>query len=558
MTEDYKKQLQSQLWNIANTLRGKMEAIKFDAIDESSAAGQFDAASFATVPDSTVEQDETLDISGYTIPAELQAFVTAGVVSLDATMIKTAANILKFTMRGLSLAFFIMAPVIACGQGINASLPPANVFDMAVMRDASTLGLKIVSDEIQTVKGASAYKVRYIELEFLSQNWGGEDVRHIAKVYLPASGIAEDKRGLAVINQGVSSNEADGFDLEYEYGALTAIKLGIPAMLLTSNMPGDHWGVTGAGPIRRYTAAKFFETGDANWIHWIALAKVYMRAMTALNSLEGIEADKFVLAGSSKRAQAIWIVAATDDRVRGLVTIARPGNFIHLLTDRFKGVLPNPNNIRTDHTGSKHEYLAHLEDMYTTRGYEYMAYIDPYQFLSRVNVPIKYLIGTNDNLFDSFDDHGFYPFYQGDKSFAYVPNYSHGMGTKAHAMAYRAWAAHCFWDRPTTKLTALEEVKRNGITVRAIVQSKADIVAVSLRYSLLKGTRFNDAKDRYQGLTMNRIGDTNLWEATFPIDKIAGREVYWYVEARDSAQGLQSASTTLLKRSKRTRPLSNE
>ena len=62
MTEDYKKQLQSQLWNIANTLRGKMEAIKFDAIDESSAAGQFDAASFTTVPDSTVEQDETLDI----------------------------------------------------------------------------------------------------------------------------------------------------------------------------------------------------------------------------------------------------------------------------------------------------------------------------------------------------------------------------------------------------------------------------------------------------------------------------------------------------------------
>ena len=77
MTEDYKKQLQSQLWNIANTLRGKMGAdefrdyilgfifykylsermnlfadnilendgIKFDAIDESSAAGQFDAAS---------------------------------------------------------------------------------------------------------------------------------------------------------------------------------------------------------------------------------------------------------------------------------------------------------------------------------------------------------------------------------------------------------------------------------------------------------------------------------------------------------------------------------
>ncbi|MBT5884303.1 MAG: hypothetical protein HOH50_08755, partial [Planctomycetaceae bacterium] len=90
MTEDHNKPLQSQLWNIANTLRRKMGAIKFDASDESSTAGKFDAASFTTVPDSTVEQDETLDISGNTIPAELQAFVTAGDVSLDATMIKTA------------------------------------------------------------------------------------------------------------------------------------------------------------------------------------------------------------------------------------------------------------------------------------------------------------------------------------------------------------------------------------------------------------------------------------------------------------------------------------
>jgi hypothetical protein len=436
--------------------------------------------------------------------------------------------------------------------------PPANVFDMDAMRDASTLDLKILSDEVQAVEGETSGKVRCIELEFLSQNWGGEDVRHLAKVYLPAAGIAEDKRGLAMINQGGSSNEAGGFDLQYEYGARTAMELGIPSMLLASNIPGDHWGVKGGGPIRRYTASKFFQTGDANWIHWIALAKVYMRAMTVLGSLDDIKAKQFVLGGSSKRAQSIWIVAATDDRVRGLVTIARPGNFIHLLTDRYKGVLPNPDNIRTDHTGSKYEYMAHLEDMYTTRGYEYMAYIDPYQFLSRVNVPIKYIIGTNDNLFDSFDDHGFYPFYQGEKSFAYIPNYKHGMGTQAHAMAYRAWGAHCFWGRPVTQLTALQEVKPDALTVRAIVQSDAEITAVTLRYCILKGARFNDAKDRYQGLPMKRAGETNLWETTLPLNNTAGREIYWYVEARDSAKGLRSAATTLLQRSNRTQPPSNE
>ena len=213
----------------------------------------------------------------------------------------------------------------------QSKLPPANVFDMAEMRNPDTLDLKILSDKIAPVSENSAEKIRCIELEFFSQNWGGEDVRHLAKVYLPVGAIAESKKGLAVINQSGSSNMKAGFDIEREYGALSALKLGIPAMLLQSNMPGDHWGVSGQGPIRRYTAAKFFETGDPNWIHWIALAKIYMRAMTALGELEDVQAKQFILAGSSKRAQSIWIVAAADDRVRGIVPIARPGNFLHLM-----------------------------------------------------------------------------------------------------------------------------------------------------------------------------------------------------------------------------------
>ncbi|HIL70414.1 MAG TPA: hypothetical protein EYG38_11270, partial [Verrucomicrobia bacterium] len=351
-------------------------------------------------------------------------------------------------LRAGSARFVLMGAIFvfthSCVQGADESNhPPANVFDMAEMQDADTLDLKILADEILSASKDSVDPIRRIQLEFFSQNWGGEDVRHLAKVYLPVGGIAESKKGLAVINQGGSSNVKDGFDIEREYGALTALKLGIPSMLLQSNMPGDHWGVTGQGPIRRYTAAKFFETGDPNWIHWIALAKIYMRAMTALGELEDVQATQFVLAGSSKRAQSIWIVAAADDRVRGIVPIARPGNFLHLMQthNSTPGALPDPEAIRNNHSGSKHEYMAHIEDMYTTRGYEYMAYIDPYQFLSRVSVPVMCLIGTNDRLFNSFDDHGFYPFYQGDKSFAYVTNYGHGMATPEHVRAYRAWAA---------------------------------------------------------------------------------------------------------------------
>jgi hypothetical protein len=323
-------------------------------------------------------------------------------------------------------------------------------------------------------------------------------------------------------------------------------------MLLQSNMPGNHWGVTGQGPIRRYTAAKFFETGDPNWIHWIALAKIYMRAMTALGELEDVRATQFVLGGSSKRAQSIWIVAAADDRVRGIVPIARPGNFLHLMQTHHPtpGALPDTEAVRKIHTGSEHEYMAHIEDMYTTRGYEYMAYIDPYQFLSRVNVPVMCLIGTNDRLFNSFDDHGFFPFYEGDKSFAYVANYGHGMATPEHVRAYRAWAAHCFWGRSVTSLTAKETVAAGGLKVNAIIQSQAEIADVRLFYCFKKGSRFNDAKDRYESLPMKRVGNGSFWETALPLGGAAGREFYWYVEARDRAKGLESLATTLLKRTR--------
>lgn len=437
-------------------------------------------------------------------------------------------------------------------MGANPSkLPPASAFNMREMKDPSTLDLKILADEIVPASKGNTETIRRIHLEFFSQNWGGEEVRHLAKVYLPAGGIAESKRGLAVINQGGSSNVKDGLNLEQEYGAMTALKLGIPSMLLQSNMPGDHWGVKGQGPVRRYTAAKFFETGDPGWIHWIALAKIYMRAMTVLEKLEDVQATRFVLGGSSKRAQSIWIAAAVDDRIRGIVTIARPGNFLHLIQSHSPspGGLPNPEGPRKIHEGWKYEYMAHIEDMYTTRGYEYMAYVDPYLFLSRIKVPVMYLIGTNDNLFNSFDDHGFYPYYEGDKSFAYVPNYRHGMGTSAHVKAYRAWIAHCFWGRPTTTVTALESTDNGKLNVSALVNSQAEITSVRLYYCFLKAKEFNDDKDSYQSVSMKQVNNTSLWNATLPPSESDSGEVYWYIESKDRSDGLESIATTLLKRS---------
>ena len=174
-----------------------------------------------------------------------------------------------------------------------------------------------------------------------------------------------------------------------------------------------------------------------------------------------------------------------------------------------------------------------------------MAYIDPYYFLSRVKVPVICVIGTNDNLFGSFDDQGFYPFYGGEKRFAYVPNYAHGMGTPGHVNAFRSWAAHCFWGRPFSKVTALGERTDDGVVVQAILSSDAkdSTAAVNLHYCALKGARFNDRSDRYDSIPMTQVGISALWEAR--VDAADG-PLYWYVEVEEEAMGLTSSSCTLL------------
>ena len=141
-----------------------------------------------------------------------------------------------------------------------------------------------------------------------------------------------------------------------------------------------------------------------------------------------------------------------------------------------RGQLETPPNLPIPGgRGEQRERMAYVEDLYTKRGYEYMAYIDPYYFMSRVSVPVMCMVGTNDNLFNNFDDQGFYPFYQGDKRFVYVSNYPHGMASQKHVQSYRAWSAYSLWGRPVTNLTALANIENGGLQVKAIVHSGSSI-----------------------------------------------------------------------------------
>jgi hypothetical protein len=294
-------------------------------------------------------------------------------------------------------------------------------------------------------------------------------------------------------------------------------------MVFLSNMPA-YLGLKGEGAVKRFSIRKFFETGDANWIHWVAIARSFMRGMTAMGQLEGIEADKFILGGCSKRGQATWIAAAADRRVAGIFPVARPGNFPHFVQCRLHGLSPRSGSAETQWW---------WEQIYSQRGYE---------------APAMCMVGTNDEHYEPFTDHGFYPFIEGDKNFCYVANYRHGIGTEVHAKAFRFWTAHCFWGRPVTRLTALADIAASRLRVEAIVRSKAEVTGVNVQFCVLQGAGFSDDRERFRAVPAERVGQTDLWRADILLGDDAGKEVYWYVEAIDWADGLEGFASTLMAR----------
>ena len=98
----------------------------------------------------------------------------------------------RYRLNPFRFAFIgaLAIPVFPCAFAAEKiELPPANVFDMEEIRNPDTLDLKIISDEIVPVSESGSKRVRRIELEFFSQNWGEEAIRHLASVYLPVGGI---------------------------------------------------------------------------------------------------------------------------------------------------------------------------------------------------------------------------------------------------------------------------------------------------------------------------------------------------------------------------------
>lgn len=175
-----------------------------------------------------------------------------------------------------------------------------------------------------------------------------------------------------------------------------------------------------------YSWDKFLNTGDERWPARLPMTKAAVRAMdtvTAFCATNGLNIDKFVVSGASKRGWTTWTTAVVDQRVVAIIPIV-----IDLLN-----VEPS-----FAHHYSAYGFWAPAIQDYVNMGIPawfgtpqfraLMCIEDPYEYRERLTMPKFEINASGDQFFLPDSAQFYFNDLPGVKYLRYVPNADHGLG----------------------------------------------------------------------------------------------------------------------------------
>jgi PhoPQ-activated pathogenicity-related protein len=273
--------------------------------------------------------------------------------------------------------------------------------------------------------------------------------------------------------------------------------------------------------------AKFFETGDPHWIGFAALGRVIVRAVTAMQAVPGVKAERFVITGGSKRGMASWIAAAADDRIVG----AYPGawnmaNFEASL--RLRAERQGLDYAKGGEGPAASTPRQRLAALATPRGKEYQSFLDPWLWRDRVaNKQILFTVGANDPLFPPLSDTVFLPDMPKSTRIMLIPNRGHGHDSERESAGWRMWIAHVFAHRPVPDIALTWKREPGAIQLTAAVKSPNPVKKVTAWSASEEHGNYLECQWSPTALS----GADGVWRATLAAP--AGRYTGFFVEVED-------------------------
>lgn len=288
------------------------------------------------------------------------------------------------------------------------------------------------------------------QFELSSQTWQGIPWKHAMYAYVP-KGAQNPNTVLLFITGGKTGGQPGKDDMAM---GVKLAKLASTPVVFLHQVPNQPLldGRTEDDLISE-TFLKYLDTNDAKWPLLFPMVKSAVSAMNAVEDFAqkqyGIEVEKFVVTGASKRGWTTWLTAVADDRVAGIAPIV-----IDTL------------NLRPQ---MKHqletwgEYSEQIAD-YTSKGLvEVMnekpeiplwRWVDPYTYRSKLTLPKLIINGTNDRYWTVDALNLYWDDLVGEKHVRYVPNAGHGLdgGREGALMTLAVFTHHVAQNRPLPKL----------------------------------------------------------------------------------------------------------
>jgi PhoPQ-activated pathogenicity-related protein len=312
-----------------------------------------------------------------------------------------------------------------------------------------------------------------------------------------------------------------------EMGQNTALKLGIPVLIL-EDVPGTHFGLNEKTKpsLRDYTIGRMFNEQDTSWSFMIPMAVSYMRAVTLLHSLTGVE--EVVIGGSSKRGEAVVLAAAVDKRIKGVWSAgAFGGNFF-----KFHGWM------------RKYGLNSLWPEVGTKFFKEFQESLDPVFFLHKYNASLMMTLGSNEPNFPHEAMEEFYSLFPKDKNILYIANCGHSMGDERHIASWRAFIAHNFFERGIPKI--ISNVKQEGEKLHLNVQidSRTKILDVVVYYATFEGKypppMYIWKRLQWEKIQMKKVD--NGYVAEIPI----GENTAYFVEVHDIKKQIEGYVSSII------------
>lgn len=375
------------------------------------------------------------------------------------------------------------------GYIFSKIIGPARFFNMDKIQDESTLKTKVIRNEVIDSTARKGKKIRVIELTFFSQNWHDSIWEHRARIYVPENYTPDGNVGIIGTHIGFFDQDeyerrtipGTTLNTEAEYCEGTALDLGIPIMIF-SNPPARIFGMH-ESDMMGHGLKKLKETKDMSWFPYVPIVRSYLRAITLMQSLPAVRAERAVLMGCSKRGYSVSLATGVDpERVAGIMaTCFYGGNHLYWISMKFAQFGPGIGGPAEKREGPGYQPAAKLLDTFNNVGgfFLIMAF-DPYIWRDKIQSSYLVALGTNDEFYALGTPNGMMSKFEGDKAFLYIDNLPHSWVSQKHLAAWRMWLAHNFYGRKVPAVEMKSDFRGQQVVVTAVVTSPNTVKSVRL------------------------------------------------------------------------------